>query len=360
MKKFMVMVAISLCLCGCGQKENSLGELPPDTLIISFKNFYSTFYQQLGGAMYLSFEIISGQELNEDNTSCKIDIQTPYKLAFDEEVISELPYYVYQNYQDVDWNKMGQLYKDCIENGIFNFKKMKPYDDYRDFYIEPYEKYLEKKVNQDVHYYNAGIKFSMQEGMADESFSEIVLTVNNQDYRFDIGNIKLNYSSSNPREYSSALQAHVYAATDRTVNPNEKGVISIDNYLECTEDVIITGFSLLDSNANIQQISLAIEEDNNNRAREILFTGEPMVCKKGSFIIPKITIIDNNFKDQLFYSSTYHVLIDYEYDGKQYSEYFQSHYRTKYGFHELVAMLYDDIDFLPYYYKYVNVIREEN
>lgn len=115
----------------------------------------------------------------------------------------------------------------------------------------------------------------------------------------------------------------------------------------------ISGFRLLNPGADIQKVSLAIKES--GKSKDILLSGEPILCKKGSTIKPKITVSDSNFKDQLFYSSTYHVIIDYEYSGQEYSEYFQAVYRTKYGFHELVAMLYDDIDFLPYFYQYHNL-----
>lgn len=361
-KKLVILMMICLCLFGCGKKVNTPREISKDTVLFSLQNCNLNFYTQLGGATYIPFELISAQELDGSNLSLAIDINTPYRWSIDyKKEIEELPYYVYQNYQDVDWDKICQLDMDTYgDDGLPNVEAVEIYNDYRNSYLDPYKKFREKMVNLNCYYYSGAIAFDFadMEGCAEnESFSEITFTVNNQEYRFDIGNIELNYTLA-PPETSSALQANIFSAIDKPVFPNKQGVITLDNILSCIEDVYITGFRLLNLGAEIQEVSLAIEENGN--PIDLLFSGKPIFCKKGSTIKPKITVSDSNFKDQLFYSSTYHVMIDYEYNGKEYSEFFQMNYRTRYGFHELVAMLYDDIDFLPYFYKYYSVIGEEN
>lgn len=357
--KFLLLMISCLCLCGCGAKERTPSELSDDTILFSLKNYNSTFYTQLGGAMYIPFELISGKELNEDDIFLAIDIKTPYRWGLDsQKEIEELPYYVYQNYQDIDWNKMCELYLDCGGDDALNVKAIKLFNDYSDSHLESYRAFRDKKGNQGCYYYSGGIVFDFAtEDAVDESFSQITFTIAGQKHCFDIGNIELNYTLTLP-ETIPALQATIYAIHDKPVYPNKHGLITIDGQLVCDEDVYITGFRLLNANAEIRKISLVIEGD--GKSIDLLFSGEPIFCKKGNIVKTKITVFDSKFKDQLFYSNTFHVLVDHEYNGDKSSEFFHANYRTVYGFHELVAMLYDNIDFLPYFNQYYSVIEGIN
>lgn len=176
MKKLLVVVLLFILAVGCSQRK------PEDFLVTSLGDYNITLYKNLTVSGYIEFDIVSSFKL--DDAVILIDIETPYTAVISEKKIEKYPYYVFQNYQDIDWNKMYELHKKIpkdISKTSEDAKAVEEFQNYRDKYLDEFNKKLKNPPLEDCYAYTVNVFFQMLGNGPDEEFDTITLKINDKE-----------------------------------------------------------------------------------------------------------------------------------------------------------------------------------
>jgi hypothetical protein len=356
-----LLIATSI-LGGCGPGANNPGRLEAGTVLTSFQDYNIVFYNNISVARNVIFELISRNGL--EGAELHIDIKTPYQFYLEPMAVEEeLPYYVYQNYQDIDWDKMYRLYQaaefDLDQSGRIDEEAVKEFTRYRDLYCEAFQKYLKKDPYRDYYHYTGSIVFDMTGQEDTEHFEEVTLITDTGSFNFNIGRIVLDYNTA-ALELGPALLPDYLGAWDKQIIPDPRGTIimSRETVLSVEKDLCITGFRLLNPDVEIAELSYSVEKEGVSLNKKYK-PGDRLELDKGSKFELHIMLNDRTFMNKHLYSTCIYAVIDYVVEGLEYSAVCEASYRTRHCFHELYASLHDNVDFLPYYYQYYQKVTPE-
>ena len=192
-----------------------------------------------------------------------------------------------------------------------------------------------------------------------EFFEQIIIITNGIEHSFDIGKVELDYATSFViPEYS--LSPIIIGAWGKIVKPNSKGEIVInDMEFISLEDLVITDMRVINSDVEIAEITVTTHLDGISMDRTFN-KHEGMLLKKGTTIEPKVLVNDSNLINAQSYSNTIYLLIEYEVEGISQVVYNESTYLTRPNIYETIFRKVENVDFLSYYYDYVNKKAEWN
>lgn len=367
-----IMLLITTLASACGEGAGTQGLKYPSKLesgevLIPTGDFHITFYESMSPGRFFAFNIVTAEPLDMEGASASIDIETPYKFFIsaeggeDEgsEKVEEFPYYVFQNYQEVDWKEMYRLFEMDQELYQKENKIYQPYHDYRDEYTEAYQA-MSAMETPEIYCYKATVNFDMSSGLdKNETINEITLTLNGREYVVDVGEIKLNYTTPTELNGSESVSMDSLAAFDMNLNPNDKGKIKINHAFGFTfdEETVIKGFDIIGGGAEVEWASLQIE--NGGSVMDIEWTaGKEITIPKGSSVSANLVIKDPVMIGKIWYSTAYHIKMNYEVGGEAYGSIYQALFRFRCDAYSVLAAMKDGVDFKPYYYDYLFPIKE--
>lgn len=348
MKKFLATALLLVIVVACSTQTPPVAE---DFVVTSLGNYNITLYKNLTAGSYIEFDIISSMKL--DNASILIDTETPYTAAITEKEVEDYPYYVFQNYQDVDWNKMYELHIKAIPE---DREAVAEFTNYRDKHLNEFEEIFNNPPLQDCFYYTVTVIFQMLESGTDEAFDTITFKFDDREIDIEVGTVTIDYST----QFDSTrrlLSSYNMGAWNKGLTPNPDGYMIVnDAEYMAMEDLYITNIYVLDDDKSVTEVSISIQQ--NDTTIDKLFSPETkLFVEKGSFIKPRVVVADSGFINQHLYSTFVYVVIEYEVDNQTHYSYFESMFRTRPQMYELYAAQIDDIDFLPFYYQYFSRLQ---
>jgi hypothetical protein len=203
-KKILIVCLIFglLPICSCGSEQQvRVPNLDNIDVLVTGINCNITIYKDCSSWHILTLDLISKEEIKD--IGIKINIQTPYKFSIAQKEIIEIPYYVFLNYQDIDWPKFRDLHINLLAHEDYpylseNAQEFKDFHEYANTYDNSYKDFINRNSYQDYYYYEMYILFDVTKTVLDEneSFKEITLQINGQEYNCDIGKVELDYTTS--------------------------------------------------------------------------------------------------------------------------------------------------------------------
>lgn len=367
-----IMLLITTLASACGEGAGTQGlnypsKLESGEVLIPVQDLHITFYESMSPGRFFTFNIVTAEPLDMEGATASIDIETPYKLFLSVEgeedegngEVKEFPYYVFQNYQDVDWKEMYRLFEIDQELYQKENKNYQPYKDYQDEHVDAYQAMSASAIPK-VYYYNALINFDMSAGMdKNETINEITLTLNGREYVTDVGEITLDYTTPTEANESESMSMDSLAAFDMNLNPNDKGKIKINHAFgfTCDEETVIKGFDIIGVGAEVEWASMQIE--NGGSVMDIEWTaGKEITIPKGSSVSANLVIKDPVMIGKIWYSTAYHIKMNYEVGGEAYGSIYQALFRFRSDAYSVLADMKDGVDFKPYYYDYLFPAKE--
>lgn len=365
--KIIFLIALLVLSIGCTNTTNPSATLSAtnkklevtipsiskeEVLIIPIQNFNLTFYKNCSYARFFCFDIVSTQQISE--ATAEIDIKTPYTFSFNiNENELRFPYYVFQNYQTVDWKLMHDLYLKNLE-ALKENTVYQPFLDYRDLYVDDYLGTVENIAP--LYHYNGTIAFDMDKADIDsnEVINTIKFNINGNNYTVNVGSIMLDYTTKYTYPTKN-IKLKTLSMVDRKIIPHPNGTIP-GTFLSftCEKDILIKGFKLLESSVEITDIDITTQYNNKTMTQKYSI-GKPLLCKAGTQVDVNLKVDDANFIGRMLYSTSLHLVIEYETEGEQSTAFFESIFRTRPEPYEVYASEYDKVNFISYYYDFASL-----
>ena len=349
----IVVLMLSMLVSACSKEQDEsrktqetkecYGKLPShiDTIYCSLQNAEYDFYYDMTSSNNIEFYLISPTKLEKDKM--KIEMDTIYKYNYSvEEVTEDFPYYVYQMYNDVDWNKLAELRKG---------DDLKEFEEYRDSLLDNYEN--DKVSVPEIHKYKVNVSFNIRtvsdsKMFENQEINKIKVLTENNEKEFEIERIRFINDSKTNIQYED-IEQEVVAITDYKINPGKDGFLPLaDQYSFTTnKDIVIKKIYTLSGN-KIKDISIDITKDDFSINKE--WDGKSnLEIKKGSKVTIKGNIESEEYKKVDFFSTQEYVLLDYMVGKHRYTTKVEYSYVTDINKYEMVACMKDGIDIKEYY-----------
>lgn len=387
-KKCVLMLLLSLMMfipAGCGKKgdeiiptdssgasQTTLWEKPEpedikypskpadDLMLITAEDYDFVIYKNLSSSRTISFFILTSKQI-EDGSTAEIDINTTYNynifLMPDGNLKEDGSKYIssdlFDCYQGMDWKLMLSLYKEAMkgEDGVLTEAK-ELYNDYNMQYSDYWLQMDENNI-PNLYLYRVTISFNVNESNLTENelINEITLNINGKEHKLNIGRIILDYETENIFS-NEGITPKCNSVYDFGFYPNSEGKITIDAFsFTNIDDLKITGFRLLNNDAEITDVSLDITTGNGSY--NTVWTGEPMVVTKLAYITPRITVAIKGMAEKITYNTSLIIVMDYEISGVKHSICFFASVMRLPNMYELYAVEIDGVDVISYYNDYL-------
>ncbi len=260
----------------------------------------------------------------------------------------EMPYYVYQCYKNVDWEKLKMLESDASTNLEFT--------EYQDKYVPEYNKSDKKK---DFYYYEMEILFDNETITQPEELIDIQIEYKNKTFEEKLGNVNLTKFVEEPeniteKEYFSLMTGGMY---NINAFPNKDGELHTPESglkFEVYNDTVIKSIKIL-NNDSISVKDVVFKDATNGMDRK--FDGE-LSSKKGDKGNICITLVDEEFKSKLCYSANMFLDIEFEAGDTTEHECIPVQFNTRLDPYEVYADEVDGVDILSFYTKYYEYNKE--
>lgn len=282
--------------------------------------------------------------------------------------INMLPYYVYQSYRGVDFQKIGELVKasqealpddpekagelskeaqTLLDAEIGNFQNLKA-EDVPEFYV------------YGLQIFFAGVEKEV-------SFTDLELNIEGQTYHKEIGNVTL-YPESVPThapisemQYSKDFMQESFTYMIGTFQlPYGEG-LSREELLSFTapQDMTLTQYEILDENTRLLDLYLTVESTDGN-SMDFYWDGKtPVDVTAGSRILLTVTYY-NPAMENLWYQTRVCSELDFISQDKEQCILVTRDYVPYmiYNLHELYGIIFEGLDMESYYKDYYYPVYE--
>lgn len=330
---------------------------PGRELYILCHNIYVDFYTSGTINQGVNFYIISRKPLDTESVTVELPIQNEYSFeildcgdtriteAMAEQGTSVLtdarfPYYLYQVYQNIDWQELAAL--NSGDKGAFAEEQRK--------YSAAFYTLTEADIPE-FHVYSCAIYFNPSSIFADESFEEMKITIEGTTYTEAFGSVSLhNYPI--PLEYpdDGSASANGTLFISRLYDDGI-GAISSLYVFTAEQDMTITGISIQDKTIKMLDANVAITTQNGFSLEYQWDMSQPIDLSAGDQMSLSLTYQDERFTG-LEGTSRINAALNYEAeDGFACKCVEMTLYRSL-NYHEWYAVIFNGIDMKPYYMNY--------
>ena len=181
MRRVCLILSVILLLTGCGKdnvEKKDMNNNMEELYVIAGN--YDMKISNDAGQIGFKVNLLSKNKISKDDLSVILNTSAKYDYDLTELEKEEMPYYVFQCYKNVDWEKLKMLEADISTNLQFT--------EYQDKYVAEYNK-SDKKKN--FYYYQLEVLFNGETINQPEILKEIEVTYNNKTYGCLLGNVNL-------------------------------------------------------------------------------------------------------------------------------------------------------------------------
>lgn len=338
--------------------------------ILGFENVNSTIYFESDGCTAISGLIISRIPLDPTSIEVSIPIQSKYTVEIIDcggttslrntsytaarSGVSNsqmcLNYYTYQCYLDVDFSKLGQLWRE-YQNRTENQEEIAAqFVAIRDEHISQFEK-LKTTDTREFYVYRVNVLFTPEK--TEEVFTKMDIVIGDERYHRELGSIRL-IPGEGPRHYplnpAGSMNMYLWMLSSG-VQPYSNGVCKLLMFdFQAREDCKLENFYLWDEQFEILRLHLQIKSDRGN-ALDFYWDGQsPVEILRGD----KVTLtlyVKNQAMAELAFLQTLHGELVYSISDDWYSEMSGITFEatTVANYHDLYAIIFDGVDMKDYY-----------
>lgn len=335
-------------------------------------------------ANFIMFELVSKFEIETISISADTVIEVGVAVSpVANDYENEMPYYVLQAYNGIDWQRLYELEEayrgENNPSSLPNSDAAKAFQEYDHMYWDDWRRIRDEAEAPPAYFYDADIyldppdlpdgenSYANVMGIDGETLSEITLTINGEDYVFDIGEIKLDYTTQaldiiNSKffdgndEVDWPLICTEIGSSGGSMYPNSEGWVN--SYSGPAFDVTQDGATIVDVRvfggdiSDVEANLVVTFED--GRSIDMLFDkANPITFEAGTSFEVDLKFKDGDFAGKLYHHDVYWFVVDYEFEGETYSDIYEAGMGTHPMPYELYAHMNDGIDFFSYYDDYV-------
>lgn len=349
-KKILVFLflVVTCVLAGCNQtienteeivddidisKVKEIGtQIGKDEVYIASENINLSFYKNFTHLPSFTIDCLTSNEIETDNVSVNIDINTPYQTVVTEVDNEEFDLYSFALYTGYDWTKEEQL-KEQDEEG---------YNEYQAKYMESYKKLEESDVGE-LHHYLITVTLDLSASRKTETFHSIEVKYNDQVFEKEIGKIEIDCDTENPKKQKS-LYANNVALSDIYIGKNQEGLMSFSDteMFQTENDVEIKNIYLMDQKDTIENCNVNISSQ--NQTFDMEWNGESIKIDGESNLGMELSLKREDFKDKTYYKCNNYLVIEYMEDGKLYNTNSELYFSTSLTSYQLYAYFFEGIE----------------
>lgn len=377
-----------------------------EIFILTGENNIVYYLGESVGTFY-SFKIFSKEPLNVDAINVDIPVEHSYSLVVSEKELegipycaegelpadcsyNQFPYELYQCYQSKDFGKLADLHWNwkywirvmSICNMLYEREEITQQmrdayyaqfqtviGDYRECLKEELEGYsaLKKEDLPQFYVYNVSIHFDpFDQSKPDESFTEITLTIGDQVYQQNVGQITL---LNGKRDVMDQVDWHNNRENvddgilGQSIGPlpYNDGLHYVPSYFHITVDQYksLTNLVLDNPNHQLEAVWINLKPEGGTWTAYKWDMSEPFELYPGDEV--KITIIyrDETLKSFLGYQTKLHGHLEYETNGKTWYKVSNCYIAAGMNYYALYAMIFEGIDLESYYWDYYYIFEEQ-
>ena len=344
----LVFLVVTCMLAGCNQttatteeisnnidisKVKEIGtKIGKDEIYIASENMNLCFYKNFTHLPSFTIDCLTSNEIETDNVSVNINIDTPYQVVVTEDDNEEFDLYSFALYTGYDWTKEAELKEQNEES----------YNEYQEKYMDSYKKLKDSDVGE-LHHYLITVSLDLSSSRKAETFDSIEVEYNERTFDKEIGKIEIDCDTENPKKQKS-LYAHSVALSDIYIEKSQEGKIffSDTDMFEAENDVEIKNIYLMDQKDKMEDCSISISSQNENF--DMKWKGESIKVEGESNLGIEFSMKREDFKDKTYYKCNNYLVIEYMEDGKLYNTNSELYFSTHLTSYQLYAYFFENIE----------------
>jgi len=313
-------------------------------------------YKNLTGSRSIQFELVSAfpfdaDELNLQLESDATDFSYNAECYRDVQDAQEIfPFYLYQCYQNMDWQRLATLARKKSENESSN--SALEFSQMQNMFMDGYTTLRDQNKLPKLYKYVVGIGFNLDKLNSVRQVYAINLELNGESKRYVLDNLILD----GEREFNLANAgiSSTLAISDAPVNISKDGTLDLTYIdLQSPKSYQLTGLSLLDDDTtSIADCSVTLRKTDGTQI-DMKWDGQsPIQVMPGESVRLDTKCIDTRLAGVM--ESVFSKYIQIQYitsDGDQCSEIVQGIYRMRQGLYDLYAAA-DGVNVLSFYLDY--------
>lgn len=371
---------------------NPVAEYDPDREIFILCGQNSmTFHQKHGYVRGYWFYIFSKEALKESDISVSVQLETAYTLDVrelplegivqDEELSvfalapgtyksEQFPYWLYAAYRGMDFQKLYQLREKKIstsnsyQNGTGTLEEAVLADEAYTNYYRQYEAdyvALSEDMLPQFHVYQVMINFDINilqgTDFVDECFTAMDITIGNQLYHEEIGEIWLKQTRKLPAEldwyiWDASVDDGVLGYANGPL-PFNDGLHKVESYFafRAEGNMTLTDLILEEPRQELVKVWVKIVTQDGFTSAIDWDLKEPIEIYEGDAVTVDIAYREDTMESMGYNAKVWGCLL-YDHDGITYCKLSESHLTRQYNYYEIYAMVFHGLDIESYYRDY--------
>lgn len=356
-----------------------------------------TFYRKHGYVRNYLFYIFSKDALEESEIDVSVQLETAYTLDVrelaltgikqEEELsvfclypetymVEQFPYWLYAAYRGMDFAELYRLQEvsnnanAAYEEGVGTLEEsIRAQEVYWEFfrqYETDYATLTEEELPQ-FHVYQVMLDFDINivqgTDYVDESFSSIDVTIGDQVYHEEVGEIRLQPERQLPAEldwyiWESSVDDGVLGYA-RGPLPFNDGENRIDMYFSFRAEgnITLTDLILEEPGQTLQKVWVNIITADGFVSTVDWDRKTPIEIYESDLVTVDITYREEGMERMGYNAKVWGYLL-YDYEGKTYCKLSESHLTRQYNYYEIYAMVFDGLDLEGYYREFYYPVKE--
>lgn len=368
------------------------------------------YYLEEACITHYSFSIISKNPLDVDKMSVDIAIEHPYTVKISEAEMegiayseegepptyckgNQFPYELYQCYKGKDFQKLAELHWNwkywiqvmsrcnaLLEQEVITQQVQKAYyaqfktvmQDYQDYLKAELDEYRTLKKTDLPTFYVYTVRIHFREpgaevsSIPDEVFTEISVTIDDQVYNQQIGQIAL---VSGKRVVMDQVDWHndFENADDGILGqsmgplPYNDGLHYAPNYFHITVNRYksLTNLVLDNPAHQLEAVWIALKPEGGSWSTYKWDMSEPFELYPGDEVMIGVIYRDDSLESFLGYQTKLDGHLEYESDGKTWYKVCNCYVSESMNYYALYALIFEGIDMESYYWDYYYVFQED-
>lgn len=375
---FLIIFSFSACTVSTQDKTDKQTEMEhmesaqtaphdrPITIVedywhLACENTNVIIYKNLSVQRGLEFELVSAFPFEADELVIEVESSNSnvsYKggcyLNTDEEE-PPFPFYLYQCYQGMDWNHMGELVEKLCGSDVADTEIIQELGNMQDLYLEEYQAALDQGKLPTLYRYKVGINFDLNKLNSVENVNAIILTLRGETKRYALDNFVLDAEKEFDFEYTGITMT--MAISDAPIHISNDGMLNLTYFdLQSQEAFTLTGLSLYEEElATITDCSVTLTQADGTATEMKWDCKTPIHVLEDESVRISALCEDPRLAGVMEAVIGKHIMVQYlSADDKECTEIVQGVYRMRQGLYDLYAAA-DGANVLAYYLDYYSV-----